>query len=228
MTTKKFVKAKFGFEPHTMQRFMSKLRGMDHVLRWNFYPRHHQQSVMEHTGWVTMFAHLLLTIDEQPLHQLSRRVGLTMYRRAWVLSSAISHDMEEAITGDGPYLLKKHIGEEAWANAVKAGLAELFCDCPPKVMDDLSTWCEEAKTREWGKYVKAADLFDVLKYAQDEAHLGSSRAFKRIGNEAIYLIRQLELPAADTLLAAMGCGKKRGIKVTGDISHLGEDGAVLP
>lgn len=225
MTTKQYVKARFGFEPHTMQRFMSKLRGMDHVLRWNFYPRHHQQSVMEHTGWVTMFAHLLLTLEEQTeSDRLSRRV---FARRAWVLSSAVSHDMEEAITGDGPYLLKKHIGEDAWHKAVKAGLAELFRDCPLDIMNDLSTWCEGAKDGEWGKFVKAADLFDVLKYAQDEAHLGSSRAFRRIGNEAIYLIRQLKLPAADTLLAAMGCAKERGVKVTGDISHLGEDGAVI-
>lgn len=221
MNTEQFIEAKFGFKPSTMRRFMSRLRGLDHVVRWNFYGRIKDQTVAAHTGWVCIFAHLLLTIEEN-WH------GVDTARRAFIMSSAVAHDMEEAITGDGPFLLKKHIGHHTWDAAVFAGLMELHEGVPDGIRQKLIRWCVEAKDGEWGKFVKAADLFDVLKYAQDEAHMGNGRAFSRIGKEAIYLIRKLELPAADILLCAMGVGDEPGVPVTDNISHLGEDGACHP
>jgi 5'-deoxynucleotidase YfbR-like HD superfamily hydrolase len=204
----------FGRQDPPMARMLDKLRGLDYVVRWNFHSRAHDETVSEHSFWVAVFTILLLQLDHQQ--------DLAIWTSA--LTKAIVHDFEEAVTGDGPYLVKRICGTHAWDKVVVFGMDELTADT-----GGIGQWLRQingiAKDNTSGRYVHAADLFDVVKYAQDEAFRGNGKMYERIGREAIWLIRQMKWPSADELLVAMRCGHDKGIPVTTKMTHLGVDEA---
>lgn len=206
------------FPRRGMRRFMDKLRGINYVTRWNFHSRIHDQNVASHTGWVCIFTLLLLELDHNDNAQV----------RADALAGATCHDWEEAVSGDGPFLVKKIMGRNEWEQrVVQFAVNELTGDVPPVLRGRLQRFCIGAKDGEAGRYVRAADLFDVLQYCQSEEFHGNAKMYRRIGREAVWLLRGMRWPAVDHLLRAMGVAGDKGMPVTDHMTHLGVDEATF-
>ena len=133
-------------------KFLQKLRGVNHVIRWNFYPRVRHENVAEHSFWVATIAMLI-----------AKRAGLDP---AYYAMLGLIHDYEESITGDLPFPVKRYT--EGWDKVVKLAQVELFDQNGQRDLTDL--W----DNAERSDVVKFADLFAALLYAGEEIKMGNN------------------------------------------------------
>ena len=166
--------------------FVRRLRGLSLVTRWNFHPRVTGETVDAHSFWVAIFAMILVDI-----HNEQAGFGQTVNAES-VLRHALLHDAEEAITADLPFLVKREI-KPHWRHVAEKAASQLFGN----LEDYLIDW--DGDGEQVRKIVKAADLFDVIHYANYEATLGNA-SFGEIRREAITLLQGMNMRCVTLLL----------------------------
>ncbi len=163
--------------------FFKRARGLSLVERWNFHYRVTRENVAEHSFWVAFYALALLDLDD---------VDSVSYLRTRVLELALAHDLEEAVTGDCPALVKRDI-KGSWQLVAQRGFNQVLASAP----NDLKIrWSNRMRSdphtdHAAERYVKAADLIDVIEYAQHELAHGNDAYFK-IRKEAITLLARFK------------------------------------
>ena len=192
-------------------RFVNKLRGLNHVERWNFTPHLRRENVAEHSLWVATFTAILAPAES----------------RAALVLAAISHDFEESITADLPALVKAHTPE--WHAVVTIAEGELFgAAVGIEEREIQDAFVGARKLSEESSVVKIADLFAALMYARMEIELGNTHFF-RIEREMIKSIcdkASRETTDAGvgrramSLLVELGFDKTQGLDRPLHISHL--------
>lgn len=194
-----------------LARFVNKLRGVNWVNRWNMHARLRQENVAEHSFWVATFTAVLAPAN---------------LREALVFA-AVTHDYEEAITGDLPALVKR--ATPSWGDTVKTAEAELFrAAVGPEEREIQDAFLMARHAAETHPVVKLADLLSALMYARMERELGNTH-FNAIENELIGSITKAA--SKDTidvgvarrtfaLLEALGFNTSAGTQTQADISHL--------
>ncbi|MFA5936705.1 MAG: YfbR-like 5'-deoxynucleotidase [Candidatus Paceibacterota bacterium] len=145
--------------------FLLKLRGLNHVHRWNFHPTLRRENVAEHSFWVAIIAYVI-----------SSRTGCIC--PGDVILSAILHDAEEAVTGDMPSLVKRFVN---WEPVEQEARDTLTNDVA------LSTAIEFSKK---AGFIKIADMVSALMYATEQVQCGNTH-FKDIEAECLGDVRKL-------------------------------------
>ena len=191
-------------------RFVQKLRGMNHVIRWNMHVCLRKENIAEHSMWVATFAAILAPAAD---------------RNALVFA-AVTHDYEESITGDLPALVKRATPD--WDSTVKRAEAELFrAAVGPEEREIQDAFIAARHLAETNPVVKIADLFSALMFARMENELGNMH-FKAIENELIHtIVKAAYKPHLDEgiksrtlhLLETLGFDANEGVPVQDDISH---------
>lgn len=191
--------------------FLERLRGMSLVNRWNFHPRVKEQSVADHSFWVAMYTYILILIHNfkaMDVDQLDLGKGLR---------HALLHDMDESITCDLPYLVKRVINK-TWFMLQQEALKQMVGQLPTPMQNCIVR--DYVGDETIIKIVKAADLLDVIRYARAELELGN-KAFITIYHETITRLYDMNLKAVDLLLASWGIERPTiETKVPDDMTHL--------
>lgn len=191
-------------------RFIKKLRGLDHVGRWEFHPHLKYESVSQHSYWVAVFTSILANTIDRPT----------------LVVAALMHDAEEAITADLPALVKARV--PCWDDVVQKADAELFQASVGGEEREIQDALVAARFASSSTVIKLADLFSALMYARMEIELGNTH-FKRIERELIYGVWNAASkegldPAvaarAKYLLEALGFDHTEGLERPAEISHL--------
>lgn len=129
------------------RKLASRARRLMDVPRWNIVPVLRKQNVAEHSfhvAWITM----ILTSRH------ARRQNLNE-----ALAYAITHDVNESITGDIPSNFKRHMKQEVEAVEDEHFGGEVY-SCPN---GDVKT------------VVKCADYIEALLYLEEECAMGNTR-----------------------------------------------------
>lgn len=144
--------------------FLKKLRGINHVRRWNFHPTSRDENVAEHSHWVTQISFLL-----------ALAMGYERKDANAIAMGAVIHDAEEAVTGDLPALVKRRTSN--WHEVVDAAVYE---------MDPEGLIWSEMENPQGLKtvIVKAADFFAAYLFTEEECTRGNTY-FTRIRRELI-------------------------------------------
>lgn len=178
--------------------FFKRARGLSLVERWNFHYRITRENVAEHSFWVAFYAMSLLDLDD---------VDSVSHLRTVVLERALSHDLEEAVSGDCPALVKRRI-KGPWGVIANNALLEVVGPAPREIRQRMINRTAEGGLLEVthiaDKYVKAADLIDVIEYANFELEHGNC-AYAKIRREAITLLSRFkDLHSVNLVLYSYG------------------------
>ena len=181
--------------------FLNRLRGLSFVTRWNFHPITRRQTVADHSFWVAIYAMMIADLSEitAPIEH--------------ILRAALLHDMEEAVTGDLPSLVKRTIGV-AWDEVEKRGAKQLVGDMWLR----YDYWWRY-DNEDLRKIVKAADILDRVMYAEEEQMRGN-QAFDRIKLESIKQLRDMHMSSVDLILDELGYKGAGGVDLPKDMTHL--------
>ena len=132
-----------------------KSRGMRYVRRFNFHHCNVYQNVAEHSYFVALIAHqiaLMLTDDIEFIYKCFCR--------------AFYHDIDEAVTGDIPYLVKRKVNVN---DLLIHAMRELEYIEPFNV--------EEVEEIEIEHVVKLADCIELKMYLEDERKSGNMHLY---------------------------------------------------
>lgn len=132
---------------------------LSNVRRWSHAYCHKEESVLEHTAAVAIFA---LSIGAE--------VGAKM---ATVLERALLHDMEEVITGDIPNPTKYH--NPQITKEIKEFEAVAAADVASRYFDSwaLRVWHNAKDSSLEGEIIKIADAAAVVLKIEQETSLGN-------------------------------------------------------
>lgn len=193
--------------------FLRRLRGQALVRRWNFHYTTKDQTVAEHSYWVTVYAMLLADMENQNLPQREQ------YDLNEVMRGALLHDWEEAVTSDLPSLVKRTC-REGWSKVEEEGFDQLTdpilaleIKSNYKFFWRLSRDCGD----RIGIIIKAADLLDRLAYAYDEQQRGN-RTFEHIVMETTHQLKGMQLESVNEILQEWG--HKEGMPLPALMTHL--------
>lgn len=129
-----------------------------------------------------------------------------------VLKIALLHDAEEAVTGDCPMLVKRRV-KDSWSVMEEEAATELQ---PLRELRILNGPYDHGRASHM--LVKAADLLDVVMYAEHERKHGNMQ-FDQIQAEAIQALRSMQVPEATHLLEQL-VGHRQGAAPWVRLSHL--------
>lgn len=142
---------------------LQKVRILNHMKRCCMYPCIHKTSVAEHSYHVAL---LSLFVGEE---LIAKGVNVNIEK---VMSLALIHDLDEAVTSDLPYPVKNH---------VKKAIKEYIDDKFDNELNHMTpAWlktrfngmnCKEFEYR----IVKACDMAELLMYCIDEMELGNRK-----------------------------------------------------
>lgn len=162
-----------GFLDYTTDRLSS-------ITRYNTRKVIRKQSVMEHSGAVTLIAMVFSDYFNE--------VGIENDTQK-VLRMAIVHDMDEVVSGDLPYDAKYSQGKlsENLRNALHE-LTSYHVDMTLKMMKDKKLERsyknlldeEHAKDTVEAKIVKLADTADTIIYSMQEEKTGNKQLFREV------------------------------------------------
>lgn len=193
--------------------FLERLRGLSEVRRWNFHPHHTHETVAEHSFYVASYAVLMCMMDGN--YSLLQEIAL----------SALVHDYEEALTGDLPMLVKREV-KAPWDVVEEKGFQQLVGTLPVEMMTAYSNWKQVTgltiqSMATVKKYVKAADMLDVLIYCRIERLKGNTY-FKEIEQEASTLLRRMDMPSLNVILDEYAYPKfeHSAVELPADMTHL--------
>src|SRR5512136_91473 len=111
---------------------VKKVRALQYVRRFNFERCNRYQSVAEHAHFVALLA-----------MEASSRLWWPAERQATVLAAATLHDLEEAVTGDLPFLVKRALPVGEVLRLEARAMEELGARAPHDLeLDDLLNLCD--------------------------------------------------------------------------------------
>lgn len=149
-------------------------RILQHVPRWSIIRTIRQQSVAEHSYYVTLYATFISQF-------LKMRIEDQMY----ITQLALVHDFDEMVTGDIPTPYKANIKESIGAEKYRSASTSM----------QLSIINTEPTNRKYcEEVVKVADLFEAKMYLMDEFYMGNNTI-----NRLIEDINSILVPAARSL-----------------------------
>lgn len=164
-----------------MYAFFKRARGLSLVDRWNFHYRITRENVAEHSFWVAFYAMCLMDLDD---------IDSVSHLRTAVLEKALVHDLEEAVTGDCPALVKRYI-KAGWSKIAAMGLEQAVSDAPHNVRARILNRAHGEDDDIADRYVKAADIIDVIEYCLHEEHHGNQQVYL-IKNEMFSLLHKFK------------------------------------
>lgn len=192
-------------------RFLDRLRGLSAVSRWNFHHRLTAENVAEHTAYVAIYASILAMMD-----------GVKDDMLLNIVMSAMCHDFEECITGDLPMLVKRDV--EGWNRVEDSAMGQLLQFLPGAIATRIGHYkftrdMEDADVVH--KYVKAADIFDVIMYCRMERKLGNTM-FMEIEQEASTILRRMNMGSVNIILDAYAYPKfeHSAVELPLEMTHL--------
>lgn len=193
-----------------LHTFLRRARGLSLVNRWNFHYRITNENVAEHSFYVAFYAMLIMDLEPQEIKD---------YDRMSVLQACLVHDLEEAVTGDCPFLVKRLVKKEWGDKVARAGYEQVIQSLPGDVYPAF-------KTRPYlkpnlQKYVKAADLLDVMAYCDHEARHGN-RQYMDIQQEVRTLLIAMQIPGVNRILNNDDTSKipNTNVPLPADMTHL--------
>lgn len=139
--------------------FDREMRDLAHVPRWSVLRRQANQSVVEHSWFVTMYALELVDITGW------KRGGTDSLSR--LMQYALVHDLDEIWTGDVPGPGKRLL-VNGHAAVIKSALAERMRNILPQHYVSYTEHCPDIKA-----LVRCADMIDAVLYLCDEFQLGN-------------------------------------------------------
>jgi len=199
---------------NTIRNFINKLLGLSYVRRWNFYPVTRNESVAEHSFYTAMFTILILLCFKKK-NGLSISFDVTDYS---IIIRALLHDIEEAITGDMPTLVKIYIPN--WGKVEEMALQEMTDS--KKEESFIQGWIKEIRrvTASADPIVDAADTLSALFYAREQSY--ASNTFKKIYKEIAAYLRCCVYEEVQDILDALDVPTLKDANYTKNLSHLGE------
>ena len=132
-------------QPHT--------RVLQHVPRWGIIRTIRQQSVAEHSYYVTLYA-----------GWIAQFLGRDWPDVLFILEHALTHDFNEMVTGDIPQPYKKCITDVKDTK---------ICSASRSMMSSIHT-VHGNNQETCKKIIKVADLFEACMYLKDEMGMGNS------------------------------------------------------
>ena len=165
-----------------VKRLFHQLNGMSVVKRWNFHTRLTDQNVAEHSFYVCIFAFLL--------YELEKEFDRNRLDLKQILKYALLHDIEEAISGDIPFLTKRLLPMEIKNKIEGKATREILVNAPDEF---LKTKLDYDKLSDINAMVvKASDFFSVIHYCEYEKELGNN-SFDQIKKETVKVLRGISL-----------------------------------
>lgn len=153
--------------------------GLANVKRYSQSTLCHSESVMEHSGFVTMMA---LIIGNDLKHHMQIDFAV-------LLSRAIMHDADEYVTGDIARPVKYHSKE------IRGLLAEMEEDHMKSIsqdlgMEDLFIAWKNAKEGYEGSIIALCDTLAVVHKVHDEVCNRGNRTMQGHGANLVQLVKQ--------------------------------------
>lgn len=163
-------------------------RILAHVTRFNNRPQHFEESVAEHTFYVSYFTFIICSLLEKKKIKVNTKKALQM---------ALIHDAEEGFSGDilNPF---KHFNEKvskAIRDVNKQVIGEAFDGLPKDLQKYLiDLWNEEqsVSTTE-AQIVKVADKLSLLSKCFEEIRAGNNY-FEEIYKWQLSGLKKLDYP----------------------------------
>lgn len=197
---------------------MKQYRMLAFVPRWGIAPRHHPQSVAEHSFFVVLYA-----------SEICHMLDIAAVYRGEVMDAALRHDAFEAWTSDPPGPAKRSITDPVKYNAYHKLFADGMGYLYRRSQDFLTTGvvrtvaiAGDARLFSVKAIVKVADLIDEVFYLAFEQNLGNNmvrdlyqRELSRLDQAAIALAGD---KFAEDLMGVVGA----------QIARIGEEGAQIP
>ncbi len=174
------------------------LSRMKYITRWGLMRQSRPESLSEHSAEVAVLAHMLALIATEVY-------GEEGIRPETVAVAAIYHDASEILTGDMPTPVKyknerlrsayKALERESAESLAALGPPQLAGTLAPLITGDALNDAER-------KLLKAADRLSALIKCIEERKAGNSE-FAAAERQQVALLRQMELPAANTFIEQM-------------------------
>ncbi len=153
-------------------------RRLCRVNRYSSSPLLRNENVAEHTFYVSWMCLNLY------YHLYARGVDLNLGE---LLSKALVHDYDEALTGDIPRPFKYH-SEDVRANINKAAKSILLASAAREKLNScIVTTIEESKMGAEGLLVAFADLLCAVSYMAEEVQMGNQLLKKKVVEASTYL-----------------------------------------
>lgn len=152
---------------------IKKARNLRHIRRFNFHNCNKYESVAEHSFFVTVLARTIAILCNYSQNAISLVVDVALY-----------HDIEEAVTGDIPYLVRKQIPNMKEIESMAR--VELEMNKPGKL--------GEAKEMDEVKaIVEFADAMELKLYLEEERNSGNMALYD-IERETWKRLQDIDLP----------------------------------
>jgi 5'-deoxynucleotidase YfbR-like HD superfamily hydrolase len=189
--------------------FIRKAKALNFVRRWNFYPTVRNESVAEHSFWVGFYVLMFILV---------KRGGKLEESDGNLVMAAMLHDIEEAVTGDMPTLVKRYT--DGWHKVVEKAMDELTGGDP--MLDGVTRLKKISSVGECEPVIKIADTLAAMAYAKEQSTV--QPVFAKIHAEIAAQLRRTEgFPELQTLLDHMRVPSDKGRTYTASMTHLGEE-----
>ena len=166
--------------------FLIKTRNLSQIERCSNTPHIRPYSVAEHSFYICLYTMLFADLENQ------RNTSIT-YDTKTAIQKALIHDLEESITGDILYPIKR---ENARLEPVLDSVIEdcvneeLFKELPKVIQKSyIGLWMNSKDVTIEGQLVAAMDKFEIMIYSLFELQIGNNM-FKKMFKKAIEIIRK--------------------------------------
>lgn len=177
-----------------MTKTISSIRRLNHIKRCSLFPVLHPTSVAEHSFNVSVLT--LFLIEEM------RNKGMEIDELK-VLRKALLHDVNEVITGDVTFYVKKHGETNTHINSfIKSSLNGEQNDVhdagffPEWLKFEILSECDGSLEYY---IVKMADLTELAYYCVDEINLGNNHLRAMLANAINEMLKLNDVVVSDTI-----------------------------
>lgn len=138
---------------------IKKIRGLRWVRRFNFHQCNHYMSVAEHSYFVAVIG-----------IKLSDIFRLDQWQRLDLIRLGLVHDMPECVTGDVPFLIRRHLGD-------------IMQKLDEKAIDEIG--CRIHSDSFIKKLIALADALELKMYLEEERKSGNVGVLLQIEAETM-------------------------------------------
>ncbi len=175
--------------------FFALMHRMKYINRWGLMNNTKTENICEHSLFVAMLAHALVTISNKRFD-----TNLNAEHAAML---ALYHDASEIITGDMPTPIKYFNPEisDAYKQVERVAEQKLVSYLPDDLKDEFSSLLTVSEDdMQYTEFIKAADKLSALIKCIEELKLGNrefSKAFESIKTN----LEDMNLPYVDAFMS---------------------------